>query len=249
MITTGRLSPSRDIRFAVPFRLLLLLASLPAFPVDENFTANIRLEPPACGCYLIRSPEEARYVGGDLHYRRDRAGRLLIGRSYTAPEPGYFFRLLPSPPFRATTVDREVWEQATPIPPTGISLFKNIPPDELAKVSSVSFRNREYRRRGEHWPVFMHAAVLSPDEALLFVQSYSGAYTTKRDRVGGKAFTVIYETSTGAELCTITATHQGRDGSMFLTNTLWVGKRELVANTDPILNRTSVYCNFGEAKR
>lgn len=218
-------------------------------PIDR--TARLRFDPPNCGCSVIRSPELEHVFGGRFDFRRSASGALLVSRSPAVGPPYLFFQILDGPSPNAIPIGRHEWDSGKS---TGWevgmhSLFARAFSTPILKVESVSFRGRQYKRGGQHWAYHHVAALPSPDESLLVLQSYSGGYTTDKERKqGGEIFIDIYSTDSGARICRIAGTHQTYDGAGFLADTTWTANRELVASPDPRFFLQLLYCNFNSSR-
>jgi len=223
-----------------------------AFPQPINSSVRLRFEPENCGCFLVSSPgtQQDHNTEGDFNFRRSATGALVVARSPNLGPPYAFFEISTTQPPRAITITKQVWDSAKP---TGWevgtqSLLYRVPSSTARQLESVSFRGREYRRAGEHWASVHVAALPSPDQSLLVIQSYSGSYVTDKERKqGGEIFIDIYSTDSGARLCRVAGTHQTYHGSGFMDPTTWTGNRELVGNPDSVLNRQLLYCNFNSS--
>lgn len=232
--------------------VLLVAFAAPLFPQFIEDAVRLRFEPENCGCSIVKSPvdRQEHSTEGYFDFRRSTSGALIVARFPNLPPPYAFFEISPTSPPRAIPTSKQQWNSAKPTV-WGVgtrSVFDRLPTRDIRPIDSVTFRGREYRRAGDHWATRSVAALPSPDQSLLVIQSYSGSHVMDKERKqGGEIFIDIYSADSGARLCRVTGTHQSYHGSGFLDNTAWTADRELVGNLAPAFTFELLYCNFNSS--
>lgn len=143
--------------------------------------------------------------------------------------------------------DREIWEAAAVVPLTRKSTFPPI--GTVPNETRAEFNGFQFVKSGDTWAQPSDGATrLSPDQAWLVLQSYSG----KGDHGPAKVFFEVFNAETGKKALTIEGTYStfsySYDPDGILSKTAWLTERYFIVPLGKHKERCLV-CEFGGRER